>query len=301
MQEVNNVLALSTELSKDALVSWSEEKRKDFVKTFNDRVKVAQFVLLETASKVLQKATTKQFISAKHTRGLLEIDNQKSALVDGVTHGRYSAYYGDGAKIGGRIASELCQIATERADRILENLPGLKEAVRVISPEVAKMIEKRESLFEHGKQLMVQAEEVSGSVDMDDFPPSTTLAKFKAMLKDREKKRKTLMEKLSETGDEGVALDKKINKFLYSGLPGLSEAVVKVIKDHVERATAFSAMDRRVSEQVQYGDSEAALQLLKGFERDEVTVSDEIKSQFDNALKVLKLAGNKKAKALKGK
>jgi hypothetical protein len=301
MQEANNVLALSSQLTQDALVSWSDEKRKDFVKTFDERVRVAQFILLDTAAKVVAKATDKQFISGKHTRGLEPFEHLLAPLIDGwKSTGRPSYYYGTNNCVGGRPTTELNKIAGERADLVLENLPALKDAVRIISPEISKMIEQREGLFEQGKKVMAQSEEVSGSLDMDDFPVSMTLGAFKTMVKDRENKRKKLLEKLSEIGEEGQALDRKINKFLYAGLPGLSDAVMKVVKDHIERAAAFSTMNRRVGEQVQYGDSKSALELLKGFEQDEVTVSDEIKAQFDNALKTLKLAGTtKKVKALK--
>ena len=57
-------------------------------------------------------------------------------------------------------------------------------------------------------------------------------------------------------------MDTGIRAFLYHGLPGLFDAVVKVVNDYMERATAFSALNRRVGEQVQFCDSEAALEML---------------------------------------
>jgi len=75
-----------------------------------------------------------------------------------------------------------------------------------------------------------------------------------------------------------------------TALPGLSEAVVKLITQYTDKATAFSALNRRVAEQVQFGDSEAALSMLKSFEKDEATVSSEVREQFDQALEALKAA-----------
>jgi hypothetical protein len=102
-----------------------------------------------------------------------------------------------------------------------------------------------------------------------------------------------LLTKLDDIGDEGRTLDSKINKFLYDGLPGLSDAVIKVVKEYAERAAGFSALNRRVAEQVQFGDSEAAMEMLKTFEKDEVRISGDVKMQFDKAMEALRLAGKK--------
>jgi hypothetical protein len=155
------------------------------------------------------------------------------------------------------------------------------------------MIEKRNKLLAKGKDLLKQAEELAGSLDMDDLDQEMTIASFRAMVKEREKKRAALLSKLDEVGDEGRSLDSRINKFLYDGLPGLSDAVIKVINDYLDRAVGFSAMNRRVGEQVQFGDSEAAMEMLKTFEKDEAKISSDIKAQFDKALDDLKLAAKK--------
>lgn len=290
--EATGVLALASQVSQDAIINWSDEKRKEFTKTFSDRVRVAQFILYSTADMIVKFGIDRQFISEKHKRGLPDLETEKYPLFDGEKGG----YYRTKGTIGGRTSEELNQIATERANLILENLPPLKEAVRIISPEVAKMIEQKEAFYEKGVKLFKEADELSGPLDMDDFPATMTLSAFKTEIKGREKRRKKLLDALSEVGKEGTDLGKKINKFLYSGLPGLSDAVIKVIKDHIERAQGFSTLNRRVTEQVQYGDSAAALELLKGFENDEVKISEEVKSQFDAALKSLKLAAAKVSK-----
>lgn len=287
------VMSLTKELTGDALVNWSDEKRKEFVNTFESRVKAAQYILRKTAVTVWGKAFTRQFVSEKH----------RTAEIGNLSLGPYdnpSGHWNRPNMVGGRAVSELDEIAQERADNVLASLPQLKVAVKYINPELSKMIERKEALVEQGRALLLEANELSGSIDMDDFPEETTLASFKAHVKEREKKRQRLVDKMDEIGEEGQSLSKKINKALYSGLPGLSEAVVNVITELLERASALSALLRRVSEQVQFGDSEAALTILSGFEKDELTVSDDIKAQFDKAISALKKAGGKKpAKALK--
>jgi hypothetical protein len=49
-----------------------------------------------------------------------------------------------------------------------------------------------------------------------------------------------------------------------------------------------------------FGDSKAALELLKGFEKDELDISDSIKSEFAGALEKLNVAA-KKLKTKKAK
>jgi hypothetical protein len=204
--------------------------------------------------------------------------------------------------VGDRDVKELDAIARERAEAILESLPPLKKAVEYISPEISKLIEKRDGLIEKGKELFERTKDLSGALDMDDFPGTMTLAEFQAAAKERDKKRRDLCAKMDDVGKEGLTLDKQINKFLYAGLPGLSDAVVNVVNSLYEKALSFSALHRRVTEQVQFGDSEAALQILSSFEKDEVTVSDNIKAQFDRAVEALKNAARKqRPKTLKGK
>jgi hypothetical protein len=102
-----------------------------------------------------------------------------------------------------------------------------------------------------------------------------------------------LIAKLDEIGKEGQSLDSRINKFLYNGLPGLSDAVIRVVIEYIERYTGFSALNRRVAEQVKFGDSEAAMEMLRTFEKDEVKVSSDIQGQFDAALDALKVAAKR--------
>jgi hypothetical protein len=295
--QIADITALTTQLATDNLASWSDEKRQSFTDTFDARIRVARYLLIKTAEAIATKAKGKHFISEKHLRNVLDTENLKysrhytaSEFIDA---GQNQYSQNDSTLIGGRTVGELKGIAGERADEIISKLPGLNEAVRIISPEVAKLIEKRASLLTKGNELMEEAEKYSGQLDMDDLDQEMTISAFRELVKTREKKRVEIVRKLDDIGDEGLVLDSKINKFLYDGLPGLSDAVIKVITDYLERATAFSALNRRVAEQVKFGDSEAAMEMLKSFEKDEVKVSAEIQEQFDTALDTLRLAAKK--------
>jgi hypothetical protein len=90
-------------------------------------------------------------------------------------------------------------------------------------------------------------------------------------------------------GEELQEMEIRISKALYAGIPGISDAIIKVINEHYERITALGNMCRRVSERVAFGDSAEALSLLSFFEKDEATVSDTIQAEFDAALVKLNL------------
>lgn len=287
----SEITALTQQLTGDALAIWSDEKRKDFTNTFAARVNVARYILVKTASIVDERATNRHFISDKHKKQLPDFLYPPTELYDS---GKDQWGYATHANaVGGRPCSELDEIATERAEAILNNLPLLNVAVCIISPEISKLIEKRDKLLAKGKELLKKTEELSGPMDMDDLDQGMSIGAFRALVKDRDKKRVALLNQMDEVGAEGQALSGRVNKFLYEGLPGLSDAVIKVICDLVDRSTAFSAMNRRVLEQVQFGDSEAALDMLKSFEKDEATISSDIKEQFDQALETLKVAAKK--------
>jgi hypothetical protein len=287
MDHTQEITQLATQLATDNLASWSDEKRKAFTTTFDARIRVARYILIITALKVEARAKAKSFISDKifHAKpGYFGTAH----LLDGNEGRTYN--YTNNSKVGGRPTSELDAIATERAEEIIEQLPALNEAVRILSPAVALQIDRRNKLLKQGKDKLVEADKLSGPLDIDDFDQTMTIGAFRTIVKDREKQRAALLTQLDTIGNEGRTLDSKINKFLYDGLPGLSEAVVNVIKEYMDRAAGFDGLNRRVAEQVQFGDSDAAMEMLKSFERDEVKISLSIKVQFDQALDTLRLA-----------
>jgi hypothetical protein len=301
-EHLPEITVLSTELNADAMVGWTDEKRKDFVSKFTERARTSRYIAVQTAHYIMDKAQHKQFISQKHVKPFEGFGQKLLELQDRTTaQNGWQNYLNT---IGSRPISELNTIAEEKADEILSNLPPLKKAVEILSPEISKAIEDRDKLLEKGKLLFEQAEELSGQLDMADVDQNMTVAEFRMFVKERNRKRRDILSKLDDVTKDAQALDTKINKFLYSGLPGLSQAVVDIITELLEKSTAFGALNRRVEEKVMFGDSSAAVTLLQSFEKDELKVSQGIKSQFDQALEQLKLAGQKKAKQakqLKGK
>lgn len=295
MDQVAEITALTQQLSADNLATWSDDKRKSFVDTFDARIRAARYILLKTAAKIASKAKEKHFISDKHMGKLEAQLNTEYSNLDLYDKGQDR--YSNNKLIGGRPASELNDIANDRANEIIEVMPALSDAVRIISPEVSTMIDKRAKLLAKGKELFEQSQSLTGGIDMDDLDQTMSIAAFKELVEEREKQRLAVIAKLDQIGKDGRLLDSKINKFLYDGLPGLSDAVLKVVQDYIDRTAGFAALNRRVGEQVQFGDSEAAMEMLKSFEKDEVKISSDVKAQFDAALDLLKLAAKKGLKS----
>lgn len=269
----------------ETLSQWSDDKKKEFVSLFDKRSNVARFLLKGTAIHLLHKAKERHFISQKH--------------YDKLQH-KYRQMYPDGGagEVGGRAKADLYAIAKERADTILAELPPLKSIVEVIDADLAKQIVRRDKLKKMGQELAEKLGDLSEPIDMAELDQSITIGQFRAEVKDLEKKRKKVYADLEEVGKEGAELESIINKKLYSGLPGLTDAIISTIDQHMEQRTALDEMSRRVSERVMFGDSEAAMDILKHFEKDEVAISDDIKANFTAALEKLKLhAGGKKVKA----
>lgn len=275
---------LATVQDIDALAAWSDEKKRDFVKVFDDRILAARYILVKTARIVQDKAVNRKFISFKHTRELEKIFPQEHLVMSKCS----------------RSKETLREIAEERATLILKELPPLKKAVQWIDPETAKMIDRKEKLLKTANEVRGELDQVCETIDMADLDQSMTIGDFRAMVKDREKQRKKLLRKLEDIGEEGTNLEDTIAKKLYAGLPGLSDAVVQTIKDHLERFVALDQMGRRVGEQVMFGDSESAMEVLRKFEEDEVTISDELRDRVKAAVETLK-ASAKGPKSIKGK
>lgn len=49
--------ALMKQVESDAMTTWSDERRKEFVDTFDKRSRVSQFLLIRTADKMAERAT----------------------------------------------------------------------------------------------------------------------------------------------------------------------------------------------------------------------------------------------------
>jgi hypothetical protein len=275
------------------MAEWSDEKRADFVATFEKRSRAARTILEMAAEEMMEVASRRKFISAKHVNQVRKAHT--------VTH-RYGRVSEEET---GRTYEDMHKIAQEQAEAVLKGLPPLKKAVQIIDPDTAKKIDQRDKLIAKGKKIRDELVDLAEPIRMGELDQSMTIGEFRKMVKDRERRQKRLIDTLEEIAKEGNQLENAINKALYAGLPGLSDAVVKAVNDCYERSNALDATTRRVAEQVKFGDSTAAMDILRRFEKDEAEVSDEIKAEFQGALKKLKLAGVKRRakqpKKLQGK
>jgi len=290
--------ALMKQASSGEIAMWTDEKKKEFVETFNARAKAGRWILQRTADLILKTALRRQFISEKHTRKL----GRNRYLQEMRYHASdYELSDGNCSTIGGRPIGDLDAIAQERAELVLKELPPLKKVVSIIDAETAKRIERKEKIVEQLRKLKerLEEEDLSGPIRMADVDPKTTVGDFMKMVEQRAKTRKGIFRKMDELAIEGNRLNVLIDKVLYKGLPGLSDAVISVVQQHLDRATALDEMGRRVGERVMFGDSEAALEMLKSFEKDEQTVPDEVRAEFQKALEKLRVSKKQLGKGKK--
>jgi hypothetical protein len=291
--------ALMKQASSGEIAMWSDEKKKEFVETFNARAKAGRWILQRTADMILKTALRRQFISEKHTRQLGSTTHLRSMEY------RYPDYdlddHNQYGTVGGRPISDLDTIARERAELVLKELPPLKKAVSIIDAETAKRIERKEKIVEQLRKLKERLEDddLNGPVRMSDVDPKMSVGDFMKMVELRVKTRKSIFRKMDELAIEGNKLNAQIDKVLYKGLPGLSDAVVSIVQQHLDRATALDEMSRRVGERVMFGDSEAALEMLKSFEKDEQTIPDEVRAEFQKALEKLRVSKKQLGKGKK--
>lgn len=297
VSDINPASALS-QVDDATIAQWSDEKKKEFVTTFQARTRAARYILEKTAQIVIQEALTHHYISEKHVSNVWKLQNVNADLFDASTSSQI--HFGH-TSVGGRNTEQLDEIARERAEAILKELPPLQQAVQIISPETAEMIVRRDEIVKEGNKLTDRLEEISEPISMADIDQKMTVGEFRQMVKNIKKERMQLISQLNELGEEGSELENKINKNLFKGLPGLSDAILNVATSHAEKSLALDEMGRRVGEKVQFGDSAAALELLHHFEEDEVKVNDSIKAEFKSAMEKLQLSSKSTRRLSKGK
>lgn len=280
-------------VSNSSIALWSDDKKKEFVDLFDRRSRTAQYLLKKTALIIIEKAHYKHFIGI---RVYGELSEKASAVG---LHDRRANHY-DPKSIGGRSMDELDTIAGERAKLILDELPPITKAVEIIDPVTAKLMKEQEKLIQTLKELRSELNLLPTTVSMREVDSTMSIGAFLEHIEAIEDKRAKVVQKMQKVGAKGQELDNVINKKLYNGLPGLSEAVVNVVTQYLDRSTGLNAVTRRVEEKVKFGDDAGAVELLKGFEKDEVTISDSVKAEFSAALEKLNLLGAKSKKALAG-
>ncbi len=276
----DEITDLVAQTNGDKMSIWDDNKKKDFVSVFKNRVDAAKYVLTTCASNMLHAALQKKFVGTKHS-------NKFNITIP---------YHNYGNKIGGREQQELIKLADDRAKDLLKSLPPLSKAVQIISPELSKKIEERDGILEKGKALAKQLADLSEPIHMSEKEKKMTIGSFRKMVKDTEKKRNELAFKMNELGKEGCELEDEIDKALYAGIPGLSDAVCNAVQSCLDKSNAFDQMSRRVEEKVLFGDSQTATEIFRKFEQDESKLSDDVKAELTAALDKLGVG-----KQLKGK
>lgn len=266
----------------DTMAGWSEAKKNEFTELFEKRTRVALYLCEITVSKLANMAKARHFISDYH---LAKVQRSHSWTPEQ----EYKYTYHHKIENCGRDYNEILRIADERARTLLSELPPLKKAVQVIDAETAKKIEKIDKLKKKAAILQEELEQLPTQIDMEDEEfQDMTVRQFRAQVKELFDSREKLVKSINKMGGEAHTLEVAVAKALYKGLPGLSDAVLDVIRAHLDRKVVLDQMQRRVTEQVKFGDSDAATELLAQFEKDEAAVSEELKDKLNAAMDTLK-------------
>ena len=288
-----DVQAIVLSMNNVGISEWTDEKRKDFVRVFRDRSRAARYIYYKTAEIIIERARTKKFISQKH------VAQHNEACRAGKMHELFDPkpegvdQYSWAKTVGGRPIDELVVLAGQRAEEILNQLPSARKAIAIISPEVGKKMDRRDDLLHQGQELVDRLTELSSPIRLSEMDPDMKIGEFVAKAHDQERARGEILFELDRIGEEGNRLEDEINVALFHGIPELSEAVLKVARDHYDRGVFFSQAARRVEEKVLFGDSKEAMDILHHFEKDEIDVPSNIKSEFAGALERLRLKGKK--------
>jgi len=294
-EDIKQDQALVATIAGSDLTLWSEERQNQFVDTFKDRSCAARYILAKTAEVIFETAEHRKFVSGRHKMKAFGTFSRvhPSDFFSEKERKEYAGHYWNANTVGGRAIKELDQIAEERAEEVLKNLPALKDAVQIIDPETAKKITRLEVLKKRGQEIAEELTEITQPIVFEDLPDTMTIGEFRAHVKGLEKRRRELLDRLSDIGTEGSSLEGQVNKTLYGGLPGLTDAVCKVVLEHLERSAALDVTSRRVEYLRKLGNNEAALDLLRHFEKDEKTISESVGASFKAALEKLQLASKK--------
>jgi len=299
---LNNALSLFKADSSlmDGMASWDTPRRLAFVKTLKERGNVHAALAMLEVEALLAIAESRHFISRKHRNEISEktakshfrLDNWQNLLnYYGTRDSR--GYMQPSQEFCGRSKSELGQIAGDSAKAIAKNLPKLADAVRVIDAVTADKIDEARKLRTQLDTHEATLKELTTPLVLTEFAkenPKALASEFVSIVEGRAAKAKTLVETMNGLGEKGMELQTQIDKALYEGLPGLSEAVVELAVEKIKSVSAMPQMMRRVSETVQFGDSTQATAMLSTFEKDGLKLDDSIKEKFAAAMEKLRTA-----------
>lgn len=268
--------------SSDAMHTWDTERRKLFDQTLRKRASANNAVLKASAMRVLMAARHRRFISeTQFQRAHAEIS---SAAIESLEVA---------AQVSGRTPEELMKVADERAKDIINQMPTLKEALRVMAPHLVKPLAEKDGLSEELHTLDKTYVEQSKQIVMSEVDQSMTLGQFRQLIVDREKAREKTHARMKTLADKLTTLERQIAEVLVKGVPELADEILKTAHAQVERALELGQMSRRIGESVMFGDSESAQKILAEYESDELKTSAEFKTMFSKALERLQLKGPK--------
>jgi hypothetical protein len=286
MSEFDSLVVASE--NSGAIATWSDDKKKDYVALFNKRANAEIYIFRRISYEIARRANEKHFLGTPRFRELGEE----------IGRSNWGQQYYSGDLVAGteRSVQDLEIIVNNRVTELLKMLPSINKAMEVLDPETATKMIRRDALETEAQDLVDELNELSEDISLADIDQNMTIGQFRAHVKSIEEKRKALIEQIEAKGKEGQELERQINKTLYRGMPGISDEICEVSKKYFEKATALDQMKRRVEEQVRFGDNDAALQMLKIFEKDEITLKGDVAVQFQNSLEKLRLAVAKSRK-----
>lgn len=307
--DVFTAMVKHVEDNKSSIIAWSDDKKKDFVGLFKKRANASIYILRNTAKSIANTALKKQFLGQPRFNKLTEELNHFAGDDQLGFQQPNQAYYRDDdsrrkvwADTYDRTQHDLDEVVATRSKDIVKQLPSMVKAMEILDPETAKDIIKRDELKKKGQEIVDKFNETSVEIRLSDMPQDMTIGEFRQHVKDLEATRKGYMDELEEISKEGQELERRINKALFKGIPGISDEIEEVCKDVYERSKALGVLIRRIEEQVLYGDSETAVTLLSSFDKDERELRGDIQERFRKGLERLKLVKAKKEKkALKSK
>lgn len=260
---------------------WKEDKKKEYVALFSSRATDSRYVMQKTALIIMQRASKRKFIGLKMVRALTE---------------KYFAGWEPITYTGTRDANSLTEVAQQRAEALMKQLPSMKKAMAILDPDTLKDMEDIVPLQEEYETTSDEVNARPEHCTLDDWPETATRLEIQNDIRAQEQKNKELLEKHSKLARSIHVLQCRIDKVLINGIPGIRDEIESAITQLMEQSHGIDNLSRRVEEQVLYGESELALEMLRHFQKDEAHVSEEITVKFNAGLEKLKLLQAKKAK-----
>ena len=278
----------------DQLSTWTDAKREAFCRTFRQRTEFAVLALCGTAQLLWDEAVKRYFVSVTAVRpvfpneGVAEFEPQWSgATLDRVdVTERGSSYYHTKSEEKlperiGRPGEELGQLVRDRVTELIDQLPASQTVIRIIKPEVAAQMKKLSALEARLLETKGQLNELLEDVNVDEFTgKGMLLDDFLKLLKERQREKERKCATVGRLGKEIGALRDTVNKALYKGIPELERATIATVEDLRQKALVLGQLDRKISETVRFGDSEAAMKALEQFEVDEIELAPAVEARF---------------------